>query len=125
MVEACSGIRYLIASMTLGTLYAYLNYDSTQRRLLFIALSAIVPIVANGLRAFLIVMIGHHSDMKLATGVDHLVYGWLFFGVVMFFLFSLGALFSEPQDSTRPDSTEDPKSVYTRRRRSSKNQTRQ
>ena len=100
VVEACSGIRYLIASMTLGTLYAYLNYDSTHRRLLFIALSAIVPIVANGIRAFMIVMIGHHSDMALATGVDHLVYGWLFFGVVMFVLFSLGALFAEPVKKT-------------------------
>ena len=104
VVEACSGIRYLIASMTLGTLYAYLNYTSIQRRLLFIALSAIVPIFANGIRAFMIVMIGHHSDMKLATGVDHLVYGWLFFGVVMFMLFSLGALFAEPEESTGSDS---------------------
>ena len=104
VVEACSGIRYLIASLTLGTLYAYLNYTSTQRRLLFIALSVIVPIIANGLRAFMIVMIGHHSDMTLATGVDHLVYGWLFFGVVMFMLFSLGALFSEPENSAEPES---------------------
>ena len=28
VVEACSGLRYLIASFTLGTLYAYLTYRS-------------------------------------------------------------------------------------------------
>ena len=48
VVEACSGLRYLIASFTLGTLYAYLTYRSLKRRLIFIALSVIVPIIANG-----------------------------------------------------------------------------
>ncbi|HEX7234989.1 MAG TPA: exosortase A, partial [Nitrosospira sp.] len=44
VVEACSGLRYLIASFTLGTLYAYLTYHSLMRRLVFIALSVIIPI---------------------------------------------------------------------------------
>ena len=34
VVEACSGLRYLIASFTLGTLYAYLTYRSLARRLM-------------------------------------------------------------------------------------------
>ena len=93
VVEACSGIRYLIASIVLGSLYAHLYIEGTSRKLAFLALSAIVPIAANGIRAFLIVMLGHFSGMKLATGADHLVYGWLFFGIVMFLLFSVGALF--------------------------------
>jgi EpsI family protein len=87
VVEACSGIRYLIASMVVGTLYAYLTYRSRTRRLVFIAASIVVPLVANWLRAYMIVMIGHLSDNKLATGVDHIIYGWLFFGVVMALLF--------------------------------------
>jgi len=95
VVEACSGIRYLIASVALGSLYAYLTYRSAYRRAAFIFLAAVVPIIANAIRAFGIVMIGHFSGMRLATGVDHLVYGWLFFGIVMFALFTLGALFQE------------------------------
>ena len=58
--------------------------------MLFVALSVIVPIVANGLRAYMIVMIAHLSDMKLALGVDHLIYGWVFFGLVMLLLFWVG-----------------------------------
>ena len=87
VVEECSGVRYLIASLTLGTLYAYLSYTSFKKRLIFILISILVPILANGFRAFGIVMIGHLSGMKLATGVDHLLYGWGFFGFVIFFLF--------------------------------------
>ncbi|SEP27189.1 exosortase A [Nitrosovibrio sp. Nv6] len=95
VVEACSGLRYLIASFTLGTLYAYMTYRSLKRRLAFIALSVIVPIVANGIRAYLIVMTGHLSDMQLAVGIDHLIYGWLFFGVVMLLLFWIGSFWRE------------------------------
>lgn len=87
VVEACSGVRYLISSVTLGCLYAYLSYRSRLRQAVFIALSVVVPIVANGLRAYMIVMIGHLSGMTLAVGVDHLIYGWIFFGIVMFLLF--------------------------------------
>jgi len=95
VVEACSGIRYLISSITLGCLYAYLTYRSNLRRAVFIGLSIVVPIVANWLRAYGIVMIGHTSGMELATGVDHLVYGWLFFGIVMFVMFWIGSFWRE------------------------------
>jgi exosortase A len=95
VVEACSGVRYLISSITLGCLYAYLTYRSTARRALFIGLSVIVPIIANGLRAYMIVMIGHLSGMELATGVDHIIYGWLFFGLVMFVMFWIGSFWRE------------------------------
>ncbi|TFW30682.1 exosortase A [Massilia horti] len=103
VVEACSGLRYLISSITLGCLYAYLSYRSWRRRLLFIALSAAVPIVANGVRAYMIVMIGHLSSMRLAVGVDHIIYGWLFFGLVMFLMFWIGRLWHEKDAGPAPD----------------------
>ena len=87
IVEGCSGVRYLIASFTVGVLFAYLSYRRTWKRLLFAALSIVVPIVANGLRAYLIIMIAHLSDNRLAHGVDHFIYGWVFFGLVMLLLF--------------------------------------
>lgn len=95
VVEACSGIRYLIASLTLGLVYAYLNYSSYIKRAAFILASILVPIIANGFRAYMIVMIGHLSDMKLATGVDHIIYGWIFFGVVMLLLFYIGSFWHD------------------------------
>jgi len=97
VVEACSGIRYIIASVTVGTLFAYLNYVSLRRRMLFILAAILVPVVANWLRAYLIVMIGHFSGNRLAVGVDHLIYGWLFFGIVILGMFAVGARWSEDQ----------------------------
>jgi exosortase A len=105
VVEGCSGLRYLIASITLGVLYAYLTYRSWQRRLLFSIAAMVVPVFANSGRAFMIVMIAHLSDMKLALGVDHYIYGWVFFGIVMLLLFWVGSFWREdgqPQ-SNQPD----------------------
>jgi exosortase A len=107
VVEACSGVRYIIASLTVGTIFAYLNYVSLRRRLAFVAVSLLVPIIANWLRAYMIVMIGHLSGNKLAVGVDHLIYGWVFFGFVMMIMFMIGARWSE----ARPDSPLSPAPV--------------
>ena len=95
VVEACSGLRYLIASFMVGTLYAYLTYRSATRRLVFVAASVAVPIVANWVRAYLIVLLGHVSGNRIAVGVDHLVYGWVFFGVVIALLFWIGTRWRE------------------------------
>ena len=96
VVEACSGVRYLIASFMVGTLFAYLNYQSWKRRAIFMMVSILVPIVANWLRAYMIVMLGHYSGNTIAVGADHLVYGWVFFGIVVMIMFTIGARWSEP-----------------------------
>lgn len=102
VVEACSGLRYLIASGTLGLLYAYLTYQSFTKRAVFIIASLLVPILANGIRAYIIVMLGHLSGMKLAVGVDHLIYGWVFFGIVMLALFWGGSYWRDPEPQDAP-----------------------
>ena len=98
VIDECSGVRYLIASFMVGTLFAYLNYRSYTRRAVFMAVAIAVPIVANWLRAYIIVMMGHLSGNRLAVGVDHLLYGWVFFGIVIFVMFIVGSRWSEPDD---------------------------
>lgn len=98
VVEGCSGVRYLISSVVVGSLYAYMSYRSLRRQLVFVVLSVMVPVLANWLRAYGIVMIGHFSDNRLAHGVDHLIYGWVFFGAVMLLLFWLGGRWREDDE---------------------------
>ncbi|MGV7206273.1 exosortase A [Oxalobacteraceae bacterium A2-2] len=103
VVEACSGLRYLIASCTLSSLYAYLNYRSLRKRLAFMAVGLVLPILANGVRAWAVILLGHASGLRLAAGVDHLLYGWLFFGLLSLLLFWGGALFRDmPGPATVP-----------------------
>ena len=58
--------------------------------------SLAAPVVANWLRAYMIVMLGHVSGNHLAVGADHLVYGWVFFGIIIMVMFMIGARWSEP-----------------------------
>lgn len=95
VAEACSGISYLIAALALGTLFAHLYYRSVWRKTLFIMLSIVVPILANGVRAFLIIYIAYKTNNEYAIGIDHLIYGWIFFGIVMLLMFMVGQLFAE------------------------------
>ena len=70
VVEACSGIRFLISSITIGCLFAYLSYRGMGKRIAFVVVAVGVSILANWLRAYMIVMIGHLSNNELAAGVE-------------------------------------------------------
>jgi exosortase A len=102
VIDECSGVRYLMASFMVGTLFAYLNYRSYLRRAVFMAVSVAVPIVANWLRAYIIVMLAHLSGNRIATGVDHILYGWVFFGFIIFVMFIVGARWSQPEGAAQP-----------------------
>jgi len=91
VVEACSGLRYVLASAVLGSLFAYLNFTSFRKRAIFFLSTLLVALVGNWMRAYLIVLVGHFSQMKYGTGDDHVVYGWVFFGLVMFAVFVMGS----------------------------------
>ncbi len=90
VAEACSGIRYLTSSLVVGFLYAGLAYRSWIRRVGFFLASAVVPVLANAIRVYGIILLAHLSGNRIAIGVDHLLYGWLFFTIVMFFLLTVG-----------------------------------
>lgn len=99
VVSGCSGMRYLIATITVGILFAYLNYRSLWRRVTFVGIAILVAVIGNWLRAYGIVMIAHLSGMKLALGIDHYIYGWVFFGILIFITMTVGMIWSEPPSS--------------------------
>jgi exosortase A len=95
VAEACAGLRFLIASIALGTLYGYTMYRSWKRRAAFIAVSIIVPIIANGMRVLGIVVLGYILGNAEAAVADHLIYGWVFFSMVSIILILLGLPFRQ------------------------------
>jgi EpsI family protein len=105
VVEECSGIRYLMASASAGSVFGHLYMRSLRRRWAFFGLAVIVPIVANWMRAYLIVLLGHVSDNRLAAGVDHVIYGWVFFGLVMLGVFYIGGRWADRDAAGQPMAT--------------------
>ena len=78
--EACSGLRYLMAALTLSTLYAYLNYRSAVARVVVVLVAASAAIVSNFIRVFIVVYLGYKTDMQHPLVYDHLMLGWYLFG---------------------------------------------
>jgi exosortase A len=96
VAEACAGLRFLIASIALGTLYGYMMYRSWVRRAAFIVVSVVIPVLANGLRVLGIVVLGYLLGDAEAAVADHLIYGWVFFSLVSLILIMLGLPFRQP-----------------------------
>lgn len=95
VAEACAGLRFLIAALAFGALYAVVMFRSPGRRLIVFGLALVVPILANGLRAFGIVLLGHYLGSAEAAAADHVIYGWVFFSVVILLLIAAGLPFRE------------------------------
>jgi exosortase A len=110
VAEACAGLRFLIASIAFGALYSALIYRSPWRRAGFMLASIVVPVVANGFRALGIVVLGHVLGSAEAAAADHILYGWIFFSIVILLLVAAGMPFREdiePRQSVAPPATDD------------------
>lgn len=97
VAEACSGIMFLVAMIAYGTLVSALCFRTWHRRALFMLACAIVPIIANGIRAFGTIWIAHHHGIEFAAGFDHILYGWFFFAFVLAAVMALGWPFFDRQ----------------------------
>ena len=95
IAEACAGLRFLIASSVFGCFFAVVMYRSFRKRVLFIIMSLAVPIVANGLRALGIIVLAHLEGSAAAVEADHVLYGWVFFTLVIMILIAIGMAFAE------------------------------
>jgi exosortase A len=102
VAEACAGLRFLIASVAFGTLYAMMMFRSPVRRTAFIAVSVLIPIVANGIRALGIVVLGHVLGSAQAAATDHVLYGWMFFSIVILLLAAAGMPFRQDPPASGP-----------------------
>jgi len=96
IAEACSGIRYLTSSIVVGVLFGGVAFRSWKRRIAFVLISALVPILANAVRAYLIVVVAYLSNNRIAVGIDHVIYGWVFFSLVTAVLIGVALGWREP-----------------------------
>lgn len=83
VAEACSGVKFLVAMAAFGVLVANVCFRSWSLRVAFLFLALALPILANGVRAWGTILVAQWIGAERATGFDHIVYGWIFFAVVI------------------------------------------
>jgi exosortase A len=90
VAEACSGVKFLVAMFAYATLAANVCFRSWLRRAVFMAVAVIVPVIANGIRAYSTIHVSYASgNTEFAGSIDHVIYGWFFFGFVMVLVMGL------------------------------------
>jgi exosortase len=90
VAEACSGVKFLVAMLAFGALAANVCFRSWKRRIAFMALCVVVPVLANGVRAWGTIYVAQIKGAAYAGGVDHIIYGWFFFAAVIAAILAIG-----------------------------------
>lgn len=83
VAEACSGVSFLIAMLAYAAFAAHLCFRGWVRRIVFVALALATTILANALRAYGTMVAAEIWGVEAAGGIDHVFYGWIFFGLVI------------------------------------------
>jgi len=118
VAEACAGVKFLIAMAAFGTLVANVCFRSWPRRIAFLAVSILVPVLANGVRAWGTIWIAHRTgSVEFAASFDHVVYGGIFFALVIALILAIGWRFF---DRGVNDPWFDPKALQPARPRASR-----
>lgn len=100
VAEACSGVKFLAAMTALAVLVCFTRFASWKRRAAFMVAAILVPILANGVRAWGTILVAQSWGVEFARGFDHIVYGWVFFALVVALLLGIAWRFfeREPED---------------------------
>jgi exosortase A len=88
----CAGLRYLLPGLALGYAFVTLMYRRSSRRLLFLAVCTFVLLLANGIRAYTIILGDHFG---IADGADHRVFSYAVYGLTMPLLLWFGLRWQE------------------------------
>ena len=101
VAEECSGVKFLIAMTALTTLVAWTGFSRWRPRILLVLGAATLSVLANGVRAWGTIFVAQYVGIEKAGGFDHIVYGWVFFALVIAAVLGIAWRFfdREPQDA--------------------------
>jgi len=85
VVEACSGLRYVLPLLTLGVLFAYLGQRAWWKRIFMVFATVPIAVAANVLRVAGTGLVGLYWGSEAAEGFFHGFSGWLVFMVCVGF----------------------------------------
>ncbi|RKX26349.1 MAG: exosortase [Candidatus Zixiibacteriota bacterium] len=90
VVDACSGIRSLIALLALGTLYAHFTQKGWPRQVLLFLATIPIAVVANVFRVFVTTLLASAVGLDVAEEPTHTLMGMSVFVVSFTCLFLFG-----------------------------------
>ncbi|MES9991077.1 MAG: exosortase A [Candidatus Thiodiazotropha sp.] len=89
--EACAGLRYVLAMLTISLIYAHLQGFNILYFSTFVAISLIFSIIINWIRVFIVIYTGYAYGMDSYLVADHISFGWVLFFIAIIPVFWIGS----------------------------------
>ncbi len=89
VAHGCSGLRYLLVGQLLAVLYGHLNFKKVRTRLILYLFGVLLALLANWIRVFVIIYMGHETNMQSSLIADHDTFGWWVFAGTLVPLFCI------------------------------------
>ena len=100
IASGCSGLSFFIVALTLGTFACTLHVHQWRHRCKLMVAALLAGLIANWLRVSSVIVIGYLTDMQsYLIRVDHLLYGWVLFIVVMLPVFWLTRRYTDAEQA--------------------------
>jgi exosortase A len=90
IADGCSGLRYIIVSLAISSLFIFLNIKETKKAVLFLSLAILGALLTNWIRITALILIGEYTNMESSLMEDHNTFGWYLYVPFMVLLFYWG-----------------------------------
>ncbi len=84
IADGCSGLRYFIIALAMGYLISYLNGYTERGYVAILAVAAVLALISNWLRIFILILVGYFTEMESSLMQEHDMFGWLLFAAICF-----------------------------------------
>jgi len=90
IADGCSGLRYLIVSLAISSLFIFLYIKDAKRALMFFIVAILGALLTNWIRITALILIGQYTNMQSSLMDDHNTFGWYLYIPFMILLFRWG-----------------------------------
>lgn len=90
IADGCSGLRYIIVSLAISSLFIFLYINNVRKALIFLSIAILGALITNWIRITALILIGDYTEMQSSLMEDHNTFGWYLYIPFMFLLFMWG-----------------------------------
>lgn len=98
----CSGLHFFVVGIAIAVLYGEINRDSPRTRVKLVVLAALLAMLTNWIRIFIIAVAAHLTEMQhYLVSEEHYSFGWVMFAgsmVIYFLIVRRWPVHEEPAD---------------------------
>lgn len=92
IADACAGLNFLLAALLVAAIFAGVALRSWKKRFAFLAVAAAAALLANVLRAYLVILLATKTPLGMDFARDHAGFGWALYAVFLIGLIAIGRL---------------------------------